>query len=706
MSDEYTLTVDMATVDSLGRNLYSNAAAVLSEFVANAWDADANNASIDYKPDEGSGSITITDDGCGMDTDTLNSRFLTVGYQKRKREGDESFRFHRKYMGRKGIGKLSAFSLADIMQVESKREGAEARGFTIDVARLDEAIKSSDPNERQYHPAPISRDGLTLNDCEHGTKIVLTSLRRKRIGLTLEALRRRIARRFDVLDLADKSEEEGAFRIVINGKPVTYEDRGDLQRLEHIWYLGNFSPSKEQQNSIKAEHHRVEDVSFDGHPGWKLSGWIGTVRRPSDRAFSDDTESMKNIIVMARKRPIQEGLLDHLDFNRNFASYVTGQVQADFLDDSQQDDIATSDRQRLVESDERVKAFNEKMKDIFNRASDEWSRARSDANTKKLMADIPEVAAWVDSLTEGLRKPARDLIDRVSRINGIPEADRRSLYQSSIMAFTRLVQRDDIEKLYHVGELSTEQLLAILTSYKDYENMEYAQVVRTRLEVIDKLESMLKANELENATRDFVSDNPWLLDPAWERATRNAEKEKAFRTIGEEEYKLDFSSDSESNSRVDIKYLTAPDRETIVEFKRYGRDIKIEEIREQVWRYAEAMTRILEKDDARTDRAEGRKNASGIDERVNVLIIVRRTTVASRCLRERRTRKSKCSGQNSCISVTCSLRVVNAIRNLSRAFPKKTMPEKRSKPLNPPVALATPRISSDAGSLGIVARFP
>ncbi|WP_329779172.1 hypothetical protein [Bifidobacterium longum] len=406
-----------------------------------------------------------------------------------------------------------------------------------------------------------------------------------------------------MLDLADKSEEEGAFRIVINGKPVTYEDRGDLQRLEHIWYLGNFSPSKEQQNSIKAEHHRVEDVSFDGHPGWKLSGWIGTVRRPSDRAFSDDTESMKNIIVMARKRPIQEGLLDHLDFNRNFASYVTGQVQADFLDDSQQDDIATSDRQRLVESDERVKAFNEKMKDIFNRASDEWSRARSDANTKKLMADIPEVAAWVDSLTEGLRKPARDLIDRVSRINGIPEADRRSLYQSSIMAFTRLVQRDDIEKLYHVGELSTEQLLAILTSYKDYENMEYAQVVRTRLEVIDKLESMLKANELENATRDFVSDNPWLLDPAWERATRNAEKEKAFRTIGEEEYKLDFSSDSESNSRVDIKYLTAPDRETIVEFKRYGRDIKIEEIREQVWRYAEAMTRILEKDDARTDRA-------------------------------------------------------------------------------------------------------
>lgn len=121
MSDEYTLTVDVATVDSLGRNLYSNAAAVLSEFVANAWDADANTVSIDYNPDDGTGSISITDDGCGMDVDTLNSRFLTVGYRKRNEEGDESPLLHRKYMGRKGIGKLSAFSLADSMRVESKR---------------------------------------------------------------------------------------------------------------------------------------------------------------------------------------------------------------------------------------------------------------------------------------------------------------------------------------------------------------------------------------------------------------------------------------------------------------------------------------------------------------------------------------------------------------------------------------------------------
>lgn len=621
MNDEYTLTVDVATVDSLGRNLYSNAAAVLSEFVANAWDADANTVSIDYNPDDGTGSISITDDGCGMDVDTLNSRFLTVGYRKRNEEGDESPLLHRKYMGRKGIGKLSAFSLADSMRVESKKKDMETKGFTIDVIELDRAIRSPNPNEHQYHPVPLNPEKLLLNDREHGTKIVLTNLKRKRIGLTLAALRRRIARRFDVLDLADKGSD--SFRIIINGRPVTYEDRDDLQRLEHIWYLGDFTPSEEQKKSMKAEMHRVENVSFTEHDDWKLSGWIGTVRRPSDRAFDDDTESMKNIIVMARKRPIQEGLLDHLDFNRHFANYVTGQVQADFLDDSHQDDIATSDRQRLVESDDRVIAFNEKMKDIFNQASDEWSQARSDANTKKLMDEIPEVASWIESLQDGMKKPARDLIDRVSRINGIKDRDRRSLYQSSIVAFTRLEQQGDIERLNRASDLSTEELFSILASYKDYENMEYAQVVRTRLSVIGKLESMLEANESENPTRDFIAGNPWLLDPSWERASHDLVKEKSFKTIAKEQYNVDFSSDEEARSRVDIKYFTAPDREIIVEFKRYRRDVNIEEIRKQVGRYAKAMTRLLAQDDQRKNRSPGRTNDSDIDERINILIIVR-----------------------------------------------------------------------------------
>ena len=62
-------------LNHLGINLYSNTAAVLSEVVANAWDADAKKITVEISADE----IIIEDDGCGMTTDDINKRYLYVG---------------------------------------------------------------------------------------------------------------------------------------------------------------------------------------------------------------------------------------------------------------------------------------------------------------------------------------------------------------------------------------------------------------------------------------------------------------------------------------------------------------------------------------------------------------------------------------------------------------------------------------------------
>ena len=171
MNDKYTLTVDIATVDSLGRNLYSNAAAVLSEFVANAWDADATRVEIQFDPNN---SISILDNGCGMTDGELNSRFLTVGYRKRVVEGMASPRFKRPYMGRKGIGKLSAFSLADKMVVSSRKQDGPSHGFTIDAKEMEKSIRNTDPAGREYHPEPLADAAAEFGDRANGTKIVLS----------------------------------------------------------------------------------------------------------------------------------------------------------------------------------------------------------------------------------------------------------------------------------------------------------------------------------------------------------------------------------------------------------------------------------------------------------------------------------------------------------------------------------------------------
>ncbi|HLP27733.1 MAG TPA: ATP-binding protein, partial [Candidatus Didemnitutus sp.] len=81
----YKMTIDLTVLDHLGINLYSNISAVMTEVVANAWDADANNVSIKFtNHSQSGGSIEITDDGIGMTIQDMNEKYLKVGYRRRE----------------------------------------------------------------------------------------------------------------------------------------------------------------------------------------------------------------------------------------------------------------------------------------------------------------------------------------------------------------------------------------------------------------------------------------------------------------------------------------------------------------------------------------------------------------------------------------------------------------------------------------------
>ena len=95
----------------LGPNLYTNIYYVLGEIIANAYDADAKNVYILY--DVVTNMIVIEDDGNGMTHDQINNRYLPIGVTSRfDQETTFTESGNRKRMGRKGIGKLAALSVA------------------------------------------------------------------------------------------------------------------------------------------------------------------------------------------------------------------------------------------------------------------------------------------------------------------------------------------------------------------------------------------------------------------------------------------------------------------------------------------------------------------------------------------------------------------------------------------------------------------
>lgn len=67
MDNKFIMSLSLNVLNHLGINLYSNIPAVLSEIVANSWDADATRVDITISDDE----IVIKDDGCGMSAEDI-----------------------------------------------------------------------------------------------------------------------------------------------------------------------------------------------------------------------------------------------------------------------------------------------------------------------------------------------------------------------------------------------------------------------------------------------------------------------------------------------------------------------------------------------------------------------------------------------------------------------------------------------------------
>ncbi len=165
------MTISLNVLNHLGIGLYSNIPAVLSEIVANAWDADADEVTIDIN--EGKGEIVVFDNGVGMNEEDINNKYLKVGYRKRD-EQPGATAGGREPMGRKGIGKLSVFSIAKTVEVYSTK-GGERNAFRMNSDDIQDQIQEDTEKPGDYYPDSISASSI---DFERGTKIVLKDLKR------------------------------------------------------------------------------------------------------------------------------------------------------------------------------------------------------------------------------------------------------------------------------------------------------------------------------------------------------------------------------------------------------------------------------------------------------------------------------------------------------------------------------------------------
>jgi hypothetical protein len=100
----------------------------LTELVANAWDAGAARVNV-IIPSDVNGILTVEDDGHGMTPSQFRSRWMKLGYNRTKNQGNgvqfppERATWRRKAFGRNGIGRHGLLCFADRYTVETWVDG-------------------------------------------------------------------------------------------------------------------------------------------------------------------------------------------------------------------------------------------------------------------------------------------------------------------------------------------------------------------------------------------------------------------------------------------------------------------------------------------------------------------------------------------------------------------------------------------------------
>jgi hypothetical protein len=538
---EFTMRFEPTTIEHLGLKLYVSLPPVIGELVSNSWDADAGNVwvTIPNGPITEDSEVVVKDDGNGMNAEELQDAYLRIGRNCREELGrDVSERNRRPLMGRKGIGKLSAFGVATELEVRSVKDGNAV------CLRLNYDDMKAVPPGQVYHPKVVPE--LTGKAKEWpGTEVRIRGLRRRK-PISENWVRRELARRYTVFDKK--------FKVLVNGTQLSPEDRRLKEGCRKAWDVSEMPGG----------------AVVEASAGWKVDGWIGLVEKSS--------QIDRGVDVFARGKAVEMDTMFGLKTTDiQFArAYVVGEISAEFLD-AAEDNIATGRNSVHWESEEgqKLQDWGQKaLKWVF----EQWRELQAKEKEKKIVktADFDK---WLSMRNEREKRVAAKMVKAIVQDPNIePEAagPLLEIVKTNIefTAFQELV--DEIEK----SGISIETLLRLIADWRIIEAREHLKLADGRLAIMEKLSEYIQKGAPEvQKIQPLFEEHGWLVDPSWGEVTGQT----TYTTLLRKHFP-ESKSVPEENKRIDILGYSVGGTLTIVELKRPQKTLSREDL-DQIERY-------------------------------------------------------------------------------------------------------------------------
>ncbi len=541
MKKELRLIIQPKVIDHLGIKMYQKPVDVISEFVANAWDADSEIVEIDVNSD----NITIRDKGIGMTFSQCQDFFLTVGRDRRKETGAEiSEEKKRPILGRKGIGKFSGFGIAKTIEVRtiSKADG-ELTVFEMDIRE----ILEYDAREESKKPIKVlmNEPPSIEKTKQHGTTIVLKGV--DSTSIDIEVFKTELARRFLLSQISDN------FTIKVNNH--TLPDNFSTE-LEFVF----------PRDLTEEDKKKFFDSIIINSDGWATETLLKYEIRWRIGFFEEpiETEELRGISIFAKGKMAQKPFF--FDISGGISGqmgleYITGQVIMDFIDTGDNDLIAT-ERQRInlqTELGRHIKSWGIiKIKHL----SSIWKQRRSEKKLQELEDKLAGFKDRLDELPSSERKTVKSVLIKIASFERLGKKRYYDWCNDILSSWEMGRLKELIHKISETPDLDENKFLEMLSEADVLTALNIAESVKTKILAIGELKQRVQSRQLENKVRDFIYEHPWVIHPKWERFQKEKSVESIINEIG-----IKHLSEPAFNGRVDLA-LSAGNQLLLIEFMR------------------------------------------------------------------------------------------------------------------------------------------
>jgi len=175
------IKVHTQIINDLSSGIYSSPASCIKELVNNSYDADAKNVTIRVKPVYD--SMTIIDDGKGMNAVDFDKKFAWISHSTKRQDSNLSEILKRPLIGKIGIGFIAVNEICEELEITSTKKG-EPFKFTANInfkKYFEEANISESVSNGEEEEGIIKGEYQLLNEAEedeeHYTIIRLLGLK-------------------------------------------------------------------------------------------------------------------------------------------------------------------------------------------------------------------------------------------------------------------------------------------------------------------------------------------------------------------------------------------------------------------------------------------------------------------------------------------------------------------------------------------------